>query len=131
MLQGVASVSVNWGAWAGSGMAAKAGVARMERMGFGAIEPGAGAAVLLARAPLTISCCASVCPRSSFQHHDQDFKASTPCCINCQLVRTVHAIHAQIVLVTCARQVLGAVLRSLGGPRAPAQLTGSVFLWDR
>ena len=28
-------------------------------------------------------------------------------------------------------QVLGAVLRSLGGPRAPAQLTGSVFLWDR
>ncbi len=44
-MQGIASVSVNWGAWAGSGMAAKAGVARMERMGFGAIEPGAGAAV--------------------------------------------------------------------------------------
>ena len=28
-------------------------------------------------------------------------------------------------------QVLGALLRSLGGPRAPAQLTASVFLWDR
>ncbi len=46
-MQGIASASVNWGAWAGSGMAAKAGVARMERMGFGAIEPSAGAAVLL------------------------------------------------------------------------------------
>ncbi len=70
-LQGIAGVSMNWGAWAGSGMAAKAGVARMERLGFGAVEPGAGAVVL------------------------------------------------------------GALLRSLGGPKAPAQLTGSVFLWDR
>ena len=52
-------------------MAAKAGVARMERLGFGAVEPAAGAAVL------------------------------------------------------------GALLRSLGGLRAPAQLTGSVFFWDR
>ena len=48
MPQGVATISVNWGAWAGSGMAAKAGVARMDRMGFGAIKPGAGAAVLFA-----------------------------------------------------------------------------------
>ena len=64
-------MSVNWGAWAGSGMAAKAGVARMERLGFGAVAPAAGAAVM------------------------------------------------------------GALLRSLGRPRAPAQLTGSVFLWDR
>ncbi|BDA51455.1 probable oleandomycin polyketide synthase, modules 5 and 6 [Coccomyxa sp. Obi] len=44
--QGVAAISVNWGAWAGSGMAAKAGIERMERMGFGALEPGAGMAAL-------------------------------------------------------------------------------------
>lgn len=71
-IQGLTSVSVNWGAWAGSGMAAGAGLARMERLGFGAIPPAAGAAAL------------------------------------------------------------GAVLRSLhSGDGAAAQLTGSVFLWDR
>lgn len=69
--QGLTSVSVNWGAWAGSGMAAGAGLARMERLGFGAIPPAAGAAAL------------------------------------------------------------GSVLRSLHGSATAAQLTGSVFLWDR
>ena len=44
--QGTVSVSVNWGAWAGSGMAAAAGIARMERLGFGAISPAGGAAAL-------------------------------------------------------------------------------------
>ena len=39
-------VSINWGAWAGSGMASKAGIARMERLGFGSIQAEAGAAVL-------------------------------------------------------------------------------------
>ena len=41
-LQGVAALSVNWGAWAGSGMAEKAGIERMERLGFGALQPAAG-----------------------------------------------------------------------------------------
>ena len=44
--QGVAALSVNWGAWAGSGMAEKAGIVRMERMGVGALQPGAGLAAL-------------------------------------------------------------------------------------
>ena len=42
----MAAISVNWGAWAGSGMAEKAGIARMERMGVGALHPGAGLAAL-------------------------------------------------------------------------------------
>jgi hypothetical protein len=70
-LQGLTSVSVNWGAWAGGGMAAGAGLARMERLGFGAIPPAAGAAAL------------------------------------------------------------GGVLRQLHAGGAAAQLTGSMFLWDR
>ncbi len=41
-MQGVAALSVNWGAWAGSGMAEKAGIERMERLGFGALQPAAG-----------------------------------------------------------------------------------------
>ena len=45
-MQGVAAVSVNWGAWAGSGMAEKAGIERMERLGFGALQPVAGLAAL-------------------------------------------------------------------------------------
>ena len=39
-------MSVNWGAWAGSGMAAKAGVERMARLGFGAVDPYAGMAAI-------------------------------------------------------------------------------------
>jgi hypothetical protein len=69
--QGLASVAVNWGAWAGGGMAAGAGLARMERLGFGAVPPAAGATAL------------------------------------------------------------GGALRQLHGGGAAAQLTGSVFLWDR
>ena len=44
--QGVVGISVNWGAWTGSGMAAKAGIERLERLGFGGIRPEAGAAAL-------------------------------------------------------------------------------------
>ena len=40
--QGMPSTTVNWGAWAGAGMAAHAGLERMERMGFGAIAPSQG-----------------------------------------------------------------------------------------
>lgn len=47
-MQGWPVASVNWGAWAGSGMAAKAGVERMARLGFGAIEPAAGMAAISA-----------------------------------------------------------------------------------
>ena len=39
-------MSVNWGAWAGSGMAERAGIRRMERIGFGALKPAAGMAAL-------------------------------------------------------------------------------------
>ena len=45
-LQGLAAQSVNWGAWAGHGMAAKAGLERMARMGFGAVQPMAGMSAL-------------------------------------------------------------------------------------
>ena len=45
---GVPGLSVGWGAWAGAGMAAHAGLERMERLGFGAIAPGAGMAALAA-----------------------------------------------------------------------------------
>ena len=38
--------SVNWGAWAGHGMAAKAGLERMARLGYGAVPPQAGMAAL-------------------------------------------------------------------------------------
>ena len=41
-VQGVSAESVNWGAWAGHGMAARSGLQRMERLGFGAIPPLAG-----------------------------------------------------------------------------------------
>ena len=41
-VQGMAVLSVSWGAWAGSGMAEKAGIERMERLGFGALQPAAG-----------------------------------------------------------------------------------------
>lgn len=37
---------MNWGAWAGSGMAERAGIERMERIGFGALKPAAGIAAL-------------------------------------------------------------------------------------
>ena len=39
-------LSVNWGAWAGSGMAAKAGIDRMARLGFGALAPDTGMAAI-------------------------------------------------------------------------------------
>jgi hypothetical protein len=42
----VPGLAVNWGAWAGAGMAAHAGLERMERLGFGAIQPAQGAAAL-------------------------------------------------------------------------------------
>ncbi len=45
-VQGVGSMSVDWGAWAGAGMAVRAGLARMERLGVGAIAPSAGLAAL-------------------------------------------------------------------------------------
>lgn len=70
-LQGMTAESVNWGAWAGHGMAARAGLQRMERLGFGAIEPAAG------------------------------------------------------------MMALTRLLASIGQPHLPAQLLGSVFLWDR
>lgn len=41
-------VAVNWGAWAGAGMAARAGIERMERLGFGGIQPLAGMSALSA-----------------------------------------------------------------------------------
>ena len=41
-MQGVAALSVNWGAWAGSGMAERAGLQRMMRQGYGALQPAAG-----------------------------------------------------------------------------------------
>ena len=44
--QGCAVQSVNWGAWAGHGMAAKAGLERMARLGYGAVQPEAGMAAL-------------------------------------------------------------------------------------
>ena len=56
-LQGVAALSVNWGAWAGSGMAEKAGVERMERLGFGALRPAAGKPAL-SHIMVALSCCA-------------------------------------------------------------------------
>ena len=46
MPQGVGSLSVAWGAWAGAGMAARAGLARMARLGVGAVAPDAGLAAL-------------------------------------------------------------------------------------
>lgn len=42
----MAVLSVNWGAWAGPGMAEKAGIDRMQRLGFGALEPAAGVAAM-------------------------------------------------------------------------------------
>ena len=44
---GTPSTTVNWGAWAGAGMAVAAGLERMERLGFGAIEPPKGLAALI------------------------------------------------------------------------------------
>lgn len=43
---GLPGVAVSWGAWAGVGMAAHAGLERMERMGYGAIRPSAGMAAI-------------------------------------------------------------------------------------
>lgn len=43
---GAPATTVNWGAWAGAGMAANAGLERMKRLGFGAIEPMKGVAAL-------------------------------------------------------------------------------------
>ena len=44
--QGAPATSINWGAWAGAGMAADAGLDRMKRLGFGALSPDAGMAVV-------------------------------------------------------------------------------------
>ncbi|KAK9866522.1 hypothetical protein WJX84_008502 [Apatococcus fuscideae] len=44
--QGVPGLAVNSGAWAGAGMAAAAGIERMARLGFGAIQPNTGMAAL-------------------------------------------------------------------------------------
>ena len=48
LLQGIKSVSIQWGAWAGAGMAAhdNAILARLERVGLGAIRPAEGLAAL-------------------------------------------------------------------------------------
>lgn len=43
---GLPGMAVSWGAWAGVGMAAHAGLERMERMGYGAIRPSAGMAAI-------------------------------------------------------------------------------------
>ncbi len=56
-LQGIAALSVNWGAWAGSGMAEKAGIERMERLGFGALQPVAGTPFFF-HVIVASSCCA-------------------------------------------------------------------------
>ena len=40
------TLAINWGAWAGAGMAAHAGLERMERLGFGAIKPAQGVTAL-------------------------------------------------------------------------------------
>ena len=44
--QGVGTLSVDWGAWDSTGMAARAGLARMERLGIGAIAPTEGLGAL-------------------------------------------------------------------------------------
>lgn len=46
LLQGLLSVSVQWGAWAGGGMASKETTARVERLGMGMIAPARGLAAL-------------------------------------------------------------------------------------
>eukprot|EP00887_Chlorella_sp_A99_P003362 scaffold26.g3362.t1 len=43
---GMPGLAVGWGAWAGAGMAVQTGLERMERLGFGAVQPTAGMAVL-------------------------------------------------------------------------------------
>ncbi|KAK9834736.1 hypothetical protein WJX74_008822 [Apatococcus lobatus] len=45
-MQGVPGLAVNWGAWAGAGMAAASGIERLARLGFGAIQPGNGMAAM-------------------------------------------------------------------------------------
>lgn len=39
LAQGISTLSVDWGAWDSAGMAARAGLARMARLGIGAIAP--------------------------------------------------------------------------------------------
>ena len=48
--QGIAEVSLQWGAWAGSGMAAQEGplLARLARLGMGAVDPAQGLTALQA-----------------------------------------------------------------------------------
>lgn len=46
LLQGLASVSVQWGAWAGGGMASGETAARVERMGMALVAPEVGMAAL-------------------------------------------------------------------------------------
>ena len=62
-MQGVAAVSVNWGPWAGSGMAEAAGIERMQRMGFSALQPAAGLAVLGSLLAGLRSCVAQPAPQ--------------------------------------------------------------------
>jgi acyl carrier protein len=45
---GMAAVSVNWGPWAGAGMAANVGLDKMQRLGYGAIKPEHGALAIAA-----------------------------------------------------------------------------------
>ncbi len=45
-LQGIASLSVQWGAWSGSGMASAETAARVERMGMAMVAPDSGLAAL-------------------------------------------------------------------------------------
>lgn len=45
-IHGLPGCSIHWGAWSGAGMAAHAGLERMERLGVGAIAPSRGVAVL-------------------------------------------------------------------------------------
>ena len=46
LAQGISTLSVDWGAWDSAGMAARAGLARMERLGIGAIAPMEGLAAM-------------------------------------------------------------------------------------
>ena len=59
--QGIAEVSLQWGAWAGSGMAAQEGplLARLARLGMGAVDPAQGLTALQAALSAFFS---QVCP---------------------------------------------------------------------
>ena len=126
----MAALSVNWGAWAGSGMAEKAGIERMERLGFGALQPAAGMSLE------HLTCCPSrqslrSGPPRSVPMKVQDFPVAPARCMRMHMRVCIRLEVARSVWDAAGVAAMAQMLAGLGASITGPRLLSSVFLWDR